>query len=732
LDPIIVNEGDLEIALKRLNVIVASLPHPGLMKRLVSPVLLSLWGLTQYANSRPSLDALWKTLPRAIMVRYVSIACDPKQIDLIATNLFWDGEPAWTFAPGCHGGVEIRARTQDSNVTSGMSGIISQIGKLDGLITSFINLLDDAKVDDEVVGAIFLRNTKRWLSTGQGEESKPSLTHEEDDPLSALTDAKLSEAMAKKFNENFARSPQHIIELMNQLVQNFVDEHKVQIKHAIESKKPSRAVLKNLLKQQRKTPGISGGSEVESEDLVSFAISILNTLVTSQDFKFEAPASSVVSQLIPSLQYLSTSHSDFPISPLISNASSNLLQFLQPSTTTQQAPDDPQVQHLATLRTALTDLTSPEPPNRTWALSTLRKVIQDPNAFPLVDIPSTTHILLSASLADAESYVHTAAIPVLVDLTIRAPNLTLRILIDALVDIDERSLRLKKERDVQQALDFRLRVGEVLNNFVLDDEYWIRGSNLGSRLSSLKMIVDGLLSIASRRGQRRETLSQRTTILELERQKQEEAEAAWGGPIPNLLDPESENPAEQDERNALLKIVQGWEDTGIEDDVRIRASGLSILSTVFENRLELLSQSTVDAGLQMALQILVIETGAVKTILRRAAVLVVMGLLKGMDTLLELGRESTAGLEMRQTAEVERVLQWVTTEDSDELARSHAENVIEGLETWKMKKLFKVRDGGLRYGENLDLGGNLQGLDINPLAHKNGKERKGPIAEEIE
>jgi hypothetical protein len=300
------------------------------------------------------------------------------------------------------------------------------------------------------------------------------------------------------------------------------------------------------------------------------------------------------------------------------------------------------------------------------------------------------------------------------------------------VDIDERSLLLKKEQDIQQALDFRLRVGEVLNNFVLDDDYWIRGSNVGTRLSSVKMMVDAVLSIASRRGQRKETLSQRTSILELERQKNEEAEAAWGGPIPNLLDPEGENPAEQAERDALFKIVHGWEDTGIEDDVRIRASALSILSVVFEHRLELLKQSTIDAGLQMALQILVVETGPVKAILRRAAVLVVMGLLKGMDTLLELGRESTAGLGMRQTQEVESVLSWVRDEDSDELVKGHADNVIEGLETWKMKKLFKIRDEGMALGGDLGLGSNLQGLDINPLAHTERKERGRPIVEEVE
>jgi hypothetical protein len=733
-DSVMVDEQELEVALKRLNVIAGSCSHVGLIKRLLHPVLLPLWGLMEYATSRPSLDALWKTLPRTILFRYMSIACDPLQVDRLATNLFWDGDSAWTFAPGSHGGVEIRTRSDDVKDSSGMGSLFSQLGKLDALVTSFIGLLADANIDDEAVAAIFLRITKRWLSTGRDEESSSTtLTHPEDiNPLSALTDAKLSEAMAKKFHEKFARSPQHIAELMGQLLQNYVDEHKARVKAVVESKKPSRTALKNLVNQQSQAPGGIASGETDSEDLVSFALSILHTLITSPDCKLEGPTSNVFSQITPSLQYLVGSHPELPTSPLIINASSNLLQILQPSTPARHDPENPQVQHRAALKSVLAELTSPEPPNRTWALSTLRKLIQDPIAFPLIDIPSTTHLLLSASIADPESYVHTAAIPVLVDLASRAPNPTLRILVNAFVDIDERSLRLKKEQDIQQALDFRLRVGEVLNNFVLDDDYWIRGSNVGTRLSSVKMIVDAVLSIASRRGQRKETLSQRTSILELERQKNEEAEAAWGGPIPNLLDPEGENPAEQAERDALFKIVHGWEDTGIEDDVRIRASALSILSVVFEHRLELLKQSTIDAGLQMALQILVVETGPVKAILRRAAVLVVMGLLKGMDTLLELGREGTAGLGMRQTQEVERVLSWVRDEDSDELVKGHADNVIEGLETWKMKKLFKIRDEGMALGGDLGLGSNLQGLDINPLAHTERKERGRPIVEEVE
>jgi hypothetical protein len=731
---VMVEERELELALKRVNTIAASWSHSGLLKRLIGPVLLPLWGLMEYAKSRPSLDSTWSTLPRNVITRYFNITCDPKQVDLIATNMFWDGGPSWTFGPGSQGGVEIRARENDKDDMASMGGLFTRIGQLDDHVKTFVSLLYEAKVDDDIMGDIFSRVTKRWLLTGQaGKVSKTSLMLEDDvDPLASLADAKLSEAMVTKFKDTFARSPRHIMELMSQLLQNFVHQHMAKSKDLGNSKKPNLRALKNLVKQQSQGHGTDVGSDTESEELVSFAISILNTLITSSDFKPEASTSVLISRIVPALQYISQAPSDPPISPLLTNASLNLLKILQPSATTQKPEDDPLSQHRTTLRTALTDLTSAEAPNRTWALSVLRKLIHDPTTFPLIDVPSTTYLLLSASVADPESYVHTAAIPVLVDLTVRAPTPTFRILIDAFIDIDERSLRLKKEQDIIQALDFRLRVGEILNNFVLQDEYWIRGPNVSTRFSNLKMIVDAVLSVASRRGQRKQTLSQRATLEELERKQNEEAEAAWGGPIPNLLDPEAENPVEQRERDALLKIVQGWEDTGIEEDVRVRASSLSILSQVMEKRLELLDQLHVDAGLQMVLQILVIETAAAKAILRRAAVLVAMGLLRGMDELLERGKESAAGMGIRQTEEVEKVMRWLRDEDGDELVRGHAENVVEALETWRMKKLFKLSDEQFKIGASSGLEGNLQGLAVNPTVKAERQGGRRPIVEEIE
>ncbi|KAJ4296611.1 hypothetical protein N0V90_006658 [Kalmusia sp. IMI 367209] len=721
---VIVDEQDLRLALRRLATIASSYSHPGLLKRLVGPIILPLWALLTHASSRPSLDKGWSELSRAIMLRYLSLACEVPRVSTVSNNIFWDGEPLWKFDPGSQGGIEIRSRAQNSDDIGDMGGILVKMSKIDQYVGLLVSLLVDANIEDSVAGAIFIQSTRKWLSPTL---TSASLTHEPDiDPLLALVDAKFSEALATRFKDNFARSPQHIVELMCQLLQKFVEEHQAGARNLKNRDKPSRANLGRMM-QPSFTTNIEG-NETGSEDLVSFALSIVNTLLSSPAFNPSPEIQTVTENMIPSLKYLTQAGHEPSISPLISNAATNVLQLITPASVSTPSTD-PQSQHRATLKVALADLTSPEPPNRTWAVSTIGKLIQDPVAFPIIDVPSITHMLLSASVADAESYVYTAAIPVIVDLATRVPNPTIRIIVDAFIDIDEQSLRLKKEKEIEQALDFRLRVGEILNNFVLEDLFWLSSTVLSAKHTSLKAIIEATLSLASRRGQRKQTLMKRDLLAEANRKLQEEGEAAWGGPIPNLLDPEGENPAEQVERDALLKIVQGWENTGTEEDVRIRASALSILGSIMESRLELLSQITVDAALQMVLLILTMETAEAKGILRRAAALVVMGLLRGMDSQLEQGKESVAGLGVRQIEEVQRVMKWVKDEDVDGLVKDHANSVVEGLETWEMKKLYKIRDQGSRLGPDLGLEGNLQGLNVQPLQETG---RKSLIVEEIE
>jgi hypothetical protein len=737
---IVVPQSELGTALRRLSAIALAYSHAGVLMRLLGPLVLPLWALLNYAQARPTLHKEWESLPKTLLSRYFTIACDPRQVDKIAKNLFWDGNASWVFGPGSEGGVEIRRRSAEVDQGPENLTILTRFQSLDSRIELLVYLLSDAKISDATAGSIFLQSTKRWLSGPP--EPRSSLTNEvQIDPLAAYTDARLVQVLASSFEDEIARSPEHIIELMGQLLSNFVNEHQGKIQKLANISQSTRAKLEHIVQpNQEAGPDTMESSDSTSEEIASFAISILRTVISSSGFKQTPNTRSSLASVIPSLVYLSQVQSQYAVASLIKNSADDLLRLLQPAATpTPIQPKDSLDEHRAMVKVVLSDLMSPEPPNRTWGLNTLHKLIQDPAAFPAIDVPSLTHLLLSTSLADSESYVHTAAVPVLVDLAVRAPNLVVRILVDAFIDVDEKTLKLgrgrrteEKDQDLQQALDFRLRVGEVLNNFALEDSFWKIRSNVRARHVSLKLITEACLSLASRRGQRTETLSKRAQLAHEEQRLQDEAEAAWGGPIPNLMDANRDDVKEQTERDALVKIVQGWEQTGLEEDVRIRASALSVLSRVLEHRLALLKQVTVDTVLQMALLILSMETSEVQGILRRAAVLIFMGLLRGLGSALEAGEETMAGLGLKQGEEVERVLRWIRDEDVDALVRDHAAGVLEGLETLRMKRLYRARDDGLRMSADLGLEGSLRGLDVRPDLGGGRNEGRKLIVEELD
>jgi hypothetical protein len=113
--------------------------------------------------------------------------------------------------------------------------------------------------------------------------------------------------------------------------------------------------------------------------------------------------------------------------------------------------------------------------------------------------------------------------------------------------------------------------------------------------------------------------------------------------------------------------------------------------------------------------------------------MVVMGLLRGLDGMLGDGKEEDVGLNITQQNEVERVLRWVGTEDTDALVRDHAGSVLEGLETWRMKKLYQFKEQqGLALSADLGLEGSLRGLQVQPSTNTAGNERRKMVVEELD
>ena len=311
-------------------------------------------------------------------------------------------------------------------------------------------------------------------------------------------------------------------------------------------------------------------------------------------------------------------------------------------------------------------------------------------------------------------------------------HLVTRILIDAFLDIDEKSLSLETKNGGVSGLEFRLRIGEALNGVILENEVWGADKEATRRTYDIHMISEATLTLASRRGQRPKTLSAREEAAKKEVQEREEGEKAWGGPIPAFYPEEKETTRQREERESLEHVVKGWEDTAEQEDVRLRTSALSILGLILEHRLEMVQQTMVDTAVEIMLNILVLEVEPEKSILRRAATLISMGLLKGMDRAFEERSEGKVGLETGKLDEVERVMKWVHNEDSDDMVRGHAESVLEGLATWRMKTWFGLRAEGALEVPRFELDDRLRGLTVNPQLCDEGQMRVKPGIEEIE
>ena len=186
-------------------------------------------------------------------------------------------------------------------------------------------------------------------------------------------------------------------------------------------------------------------------------------------------------------------------------------------------------------------------------------------------------------------------------------------------------------------------------------------------------------------------------------------------------------PEGEEEDEILNQIVTGWEGKRGEEDVRIRASALSIFGTAVETNIGGIGAAVVAGGMDLSINILPLEPEPEKAILRRAAVLAVLSVIRAHDRAREEGKQLGFGFESG-IADVKRVFAYVQDTDSDGLVRQHAKDVLEELESWQMRRLGGDRDfEGSGVGIVTELGA-LQGLGVNLPTE--GKQR--PRIEEIE
>ena len=156
------------------------------------------------------------------------------------------------------------------------------------------------------------------------------------------------------------------------------------------------------------------------------------------------------------------------------------------------------------------------------------------------------------------------------------------------------------------------------------------------------------------------------------------------------------------------------------------------------------------ASIDLALSTLTLEPEPSSAILRRAAVILILDLIKAIDSARESGSNLGFGLSLGSSDastgdssvgnihDVLRVLKFVESRETDPIVRGHIRTLIESLDAWVEKSL--MWGIGAHSEDRMDVeprfeidSERLAGLDIQPLSGGRSKnEGRGPLVEEIE
>ena len=672
---VIVPPDDLAKALYRLQTLLNSHPNPGLCKRLLGRVLLPLWTLSSWPNAGAQTKERYCTPAAELLKVYFKLESSQDVLLVLVQNLNYLGghdkdKPEWIYQEAADGRPQIIAVRPIGGSRAGIGRL--SLEDLNQKASTFLELVG-AVASDENLSSIFIELFKKWVASSRKAKPQAILIRETDedqgDPLVQIMELKVLESMMQKFPDKLASQPVHVLELVSQI--------------------------------------LAGSGEPEADDeAIPIALSLLNTVITVPGFQKKRVADAVIQPIESALAQLSA-RADEEISRTARNLGL-LLQFrdeIEDLSTISSAPTDRQIEDRKTYKLAISYITQVDspPPVRSEGLSLISSLIQAQS--PILDIPGIL-VLLSSLLKDDEDYINLRVIKIFSQIATRHPKSVTKELLDHYVDSKELS-----------SVDSRLRFGEALVQVI---------ERLGETFTgdTAQQVGEALLSLASRRGYRPKTLARQAREERAQALRNKQAAEEWGGEMPDLSDPITE---EEKMREAILsQIVQGWESKRGAEDVRIRASALSILMTGLETNIAGLGPTLVTTAVDLSMNILQLEPELEKGILRRSAILLVLGFVRALDQARQSGRKLGFGIASQD--DIVRVLQYVADTDNDGLVQQHARDVIESLESWDMARLVPeasvpTLDAGLT---------RLAGLAINPGHGLRPSSMTHPKIEEIE
>ena len=707
--PVVVSCGDIRRAISRLAALMLIHPNPGLVKRIVHPLSLSLWAITCVSNDLSEVLSLGEKA-RQILLMYLKVSAGSSGLILLTDHLLWDGGIEWAFVLNHMNDLEIRRRFDEARPEA---AILETMERIDSKVNAFVELLNDTATDAEV-GVVFVHVARKWLLGSTDIEAGSKTNTDEKSSrnnLDSLIYAKLTQEILQKHKDKLSAEPDSVLELVQELLKNFVRSAEELEKLHHESHNVRMASLgsifhaANIQKDQDR-------SQEESVELVSVSLGLLEALIDSMSLGIHSSSLNTLGSLNETLSALvrlrQTPESVVVSARTISDQISRLMShstFHQPATQTLSKPPSKHALDLETRATALQNLSSPLPPVRAEGLSCLTQLIAASS--PVIDVPSTTVLLLSL-LQDNEEYVYLAVIKALSQLAQRHQGTVTRMIMDSYVD-----------RKEEGRLDSRLRMGEALRTIV-------SGLGLAINRETTTLIGEGLIAVAGRRGRRTKSAEEKRKRNLVSETQKAEAAKAWGGEIPQINDDEDED--EKDDSTAqLTEILSGWEGQNEEEDVRIRVSALSILGVVIETSVTKLGSAFVSTSIDLAISILKIERSAEKAILRRAAALLLMSVVQGFEKADEQQQDVVFKFTGESLADIAEVLGYLRDMEADVIAKGHIREVMEELENWQTKRLIHIKDessGNIR----LSLEGQLKGIN----ASMDMDQREKPRIEELD
>jgi hypothetical protein len=636
----LVSDAELSMAFRNLEVLLASHPTPLLPQRLISPILVPLWGLMGYAKSIGR--SAWHNRAAAVMKSYLAVSLDLTVLGKIQEDLMFTGGDKWEFAPGSTGGIEIRSTGAKK------SGINMEL--IDSRVEEFLGILGDESVPGGVLSEFFLCIFRTWLARDQEEQ-----------PLKMLVTIKILQGMLQTHGEKLAKKPTEILQIIKEILDEYVG-HLEEQKHpkTNPTSAPSLSSLGTIVQELPEPIGDEeeGTEETQRSETVAMALTLLSVLVSSPDTNLSETDERLVSTLHPSLQYLSDAKD---IDPNLTSLAVNISSLLLINAATSESGSTPTPlaeQQREKYATALSYLRDPLIPVRAHGLHLLRELIFD--RAPIVDVTNTARLLITM-LKDGDSFVYLNVVKCLTALTDRHFKTVTNMLVSAYLN-DEDVLNLKEKL----GLDERLRIGEALLATV---------QRLGQALvgETAEVVAHGVLSVISRRRGNPNPPPPKSTTQEDEM---------------NLsIDPETGltlTPAQLEQLEHATHIVSGWADTPHED-LRIRTSALSILGAAVQTNPSGLGPRILTEVVDISLLILTQETTAESGILRRAAVVAISSVLNG---LVKADEEDHEGRTWRQDVwkvlehrvkDLKRVLGYIRVTDVDGLVREQAGVVEENL-----------------------------------------------------